>query len=94
MSAYIIARINVTDAEDYKNYAGQTVALAEKFGGKYLVKGGAQTQLEGNGPDRHVLIEFPDRETALEWYNSDAYRRILPIAISSSDRDIVVVDGL
>jgi len=94
MSAYIIARINVTDAEDYKNYAGQTVALAEKFGGKFLVKGGAQTQLEGNGPDRHVLIEFPDRETALEWYNSDAYRRILPIAISSSDRDIVVVDGL
>ena len=94
MSAYIIARINVTGAEDYKNYASQTVALAEKFGGRFLVKGGAQTQLEGNGPDRHVIIEFPDRETALEWYHSDAYRRILPIAISSSDRDIVVVDGL
>ncbi len=94
MSAYIIARINVTDPNDYKNYASQTVALAEKFGGKFLVKGGAQTQLEGNGPDRHVIIEFPDRETALEWYNSDAYRRILSIAISSSERDIVVVDGL
>lgn len=94
MSAYIIARINVTDPNDYKNYASQTVALAEKFGGKFLVKGGVQTQLEGNGPDRHVIIEFPDRETALEWYNSDAYRRILSIAISSSERDIVVVDGL
>ena len=94
MSAYIIARINVTDPDDYQAYASQTVALAETFGGRFLVKGGAQTQLEGNSPDRHVIIEFPDRETALSWYNSDAYRRILPIALSSSDRDIVVVDGV
>ncbi|WP_294613565.1 DUF1330 domain-containing protein [Roseovarius sp.] len=94
MSAYIIARINVTDAEDYQSYASQTVALAEKFGGRFLAKGGPQTQLEGNSPDRHVIIEFPDRETALNWYNSDAYRQILPIAISSSERDIVVVDGV
>jgi len=94
MPAYIIARINVTDPEDYGAYASQTVALAERYGGRFLVKGGAQTQLEGNSPDRHVVIEFPDRRTALEWYNSDDYRRILPIALSSSERDIVVVDGI
>lgn len=94
MTAYIIARINVTNPEDYANYASQTVALAEAMGGRFLVKGGAQTVLEGNCPDRHVIIEFPDHETALAWYNSDAYRRILPIALSSSERDIVVVDGL
>jgi len=94
MSVYIIARIDVTDPEDYANYAGQTVALAEKHGGRFLVKGGAQIQLEGNSPDRHVIIEFPDRAAALGWYNSDEYRRILPIALSSSERDIVVVDGL
>ena len=94
MPAYIIARITVTDPEDYAAYASQTVALAEAFGGRFLVKGGAQTVLEGNCPDRHVVIAFPDRETALAWYNSDAYRRILPIALSSSERDIVVVDGL
>ena len=94
MSAYVIARINVSDPDDYQTYASQTVALAEKVGGRFLVKGGRQTQLEGNGPDRHVIIEFPDHETALAWYNSDAYRRILPIALSSSERDIVVVDGI
>lgn len=93
MSAYLIARITVTDPEDYQGYASQTVALAEKFGGRFLVKGGAQEVLEGNCPDRHVVIEFPDRASALEWYNSDAYKRILPIALSSSERDIVVVDG-
>lgn len=94
MSAYIIARITVTEPEDYASYASQTVALAERFGGRFLVKGGAQTALEGNCPDRHVIIEFPDREAALAWYNSAEYRRILPIALSSSQRDIVVVDGI
>jgi len=94
MPAYIIARIEVTDPDDYATYAAQTVALAERFGGRFLVKGGEQTVLEGNCPDRHVVIAFPDRQTALDWYNSDEYRRILPIALSSSERDIVVVDGI
>ena len=94
MPAYIIARIDVTDPDDYATYASQTVALAERHGGRFLVKGGTQTVLEGNSPGRHVVIEFPDHQTALDWYNSDDYRRILPIALSSSERDIVVVDGI
>lgn len=94
MSVYIIARITVTNPQDYQTYASQTVATAEKFGGRFLAKGGAQDVLEGICPDRHVIIEFPDRATALDWYSSDAYRRILPIAMSSSERDIVLVDGI
>ena len=93
MAAYVIARINVTQAEDYQTYASQTVASAERAGGTFLVKGGPQTQIEGNSPDRHVIIQFENRQAALDWYNSPEYQRILPIAISSSERDIVVVDG-
>lgn len=94
MTAYVIGRINVTDPEEYQTYARQTVALTEQAGGCFLVKGGAQTQLEGTGPGRHVIIEFPDRQTALDWYNSPSYQHILPIALASSERNIVVVDGL
>ena len=56
MSAYIIARIEVTDLDAYMEYASQTVAIAESFGGKFLVKGGAFEQIEGSGPERHVVI--------------------------------------
>ncbi|PKQ11853.1 MAG: DUF1330 domain-containing protein [Alphaproteobacteria bacterium HGW-Alphaproteobacteria-1] len=94
MSAYIIGRITINDPQDYQAYAAQTVALAEKFGGRFLVKGGAQVVVEGNCPDRHVIIAFPDRDAALAFYNSDAYRRILPLALSSSSRDLVIVDGV
>ncbi|MEM7597440.1 MAG: DUF1330 domain-containing protein [Pseudomonadota bacterium] len=93
MSAYVIARISVTNPEDYQIYAGQTVASAERHGGRFLAKGGGQTKLEGNSPDRHVIIRFDSRQAALDWYNSEEYQRILPIALSSSERDIVVVDG-
>ncbi|WP_135507475.1 DUF1330 domain-containing protein [Roseovarius aestuariivivens] len=94
MSAYLIARITVTNPEDYQAYASQTQALVEMVGGRFLAKGGTQVQVEGNSPDRHVIIEFPDRQTALEWYHSDDYQRILPIAMSSSKRDMVIVDGI
>lgn len=94
MSAYIIGRITVNDPQDYAAYADQTEALARRFGGRFLVKGGAQTVVEGNCPDRHVIIEFPDRQSALDWYDSDDYRRILPLALSAASRDLVIVDGL
>ena len=94
MSAYIIARIEVTDQEAYMKYASQTVALAEKFGGEFLVKAGAMTQLEGAGPERHVVIRFPDRPAAERFYGSDEYAKILPIALSASRRDLVIVDGV
>ncbi|WP_316013209.1 DUF1330 domain-containing protein [Roseobacter sp. HKCCA0434] len=94
MSAYIIARIEVTDAEAYAKYASQTVALAEKFGGEFLVKAGAMVQKEGSGPQRHVVIRFSDRAAAERFYDSAEYREILPIALSASARDLVIVEGV
>ena len=93
MAAYIIGRIDVTDLNRYMEYASQTVALAESYGGKFLVKGGTMTQVEGAGPERHVVIEFPDRAMAEKWYNSDDCKKILGIALESANRDIVIVDG-
>lgn len=93
MAAYIIARIEVTDLEAYKEYAAQTVAIAQSFGGKFLVKAGAFEQVEGSGPDRHVVIEMPDVAAAKAFYTSDAYQAILPIALKNSNRDLVIVEG-
>ncbi len=93
MPAYIIARIDVTDPEEYATYARQTVALAEAFGGRFLVKGGAQTVVEGDAPARQVVVEFPDIRAARAWYDSPEYQAILPIALRASKRDLVIVEG-
>ena len=93
MAAYIIARIEVTNLDAYKEYAARTPALAERFGGKFLVKAGAYEQLEGRGPDRHVVIEMPDMAAARAFYTSAEYQEILPIALENSKRDLVIVEG-
>ncbi|MGY6412393.1 MAG: DUF1330 domain-containing protein [Alkalilacustris sp.] len=93
MAAYLIARITVTDPEAYAKYARQTAAIGAKFGARFLVKGGPMTQVEGGGPERHVVVEFPDRATAEAYYNSPDYQAILPIALRASTRDLVIVDG-
>ena len=93
MTAYIIARIEVTDPDDYKTYAVATIEIADRFGGRFLVKGGSMTQVEGSGPPRHVVIEFPDRAAAEGFYASAEYQAVLPIALRASTRDLVIVDG-
>ena len=94
MPAYVIARIEVTDPEEYARYARQTVALAEAFGGRFLVKGGPQLVMEGDAPSRHVVMEFPSRIAAERWFNSPEYQRILPIAMRASTRSVVIVEGV
>ena len=95
MSAYVIARIKVNDPDDYMTYAAQTVALAEKAGGRFLVKGGDYVMLEQDDPGvRLVVVEFDTRQQALDWYNSTEYQEILPIALRSSTREALIVDGI
>lgn len=94
MACYVIARMDVHDPAAYAEYASQTVAIAEKYGGRFLVKAGEMQQLEGTGPERHVVVEFPDKPSALAYYNSPEYQKILPIALANATRDIVVVEGV
>jgi uncharacterized protein (DUF1330 family) len=94
MAAYVIAQIVVTNAEEYMKYASQTVACAEKFGGEFLVKGGAAEWLEGTGSDRNVVIKFANTEAAKTFYNSAEYQKILPIALANSTRNLVLVEGV
>ena len=92
--AYLIGQITVTHPEAYAVYASQVPQTIAAFGGKYLVRGGHATQVEGESQgDRNVVIEFPDRQTAEAWYASDAYQAILKHRTDNSTGALVLVDG-
>ena len=60
MAAYVIVEIEVTDPVGYEEYKKVASATVEKYGGKYIVRGGATEVLEGNWkPKRIVVLEFP-----------------------------------
>ena len=50
MAGYVIAIIDVTNAEDYQEYARQVPATIAKYGGRYLVRGGKMELREGEWP--------------------------------------------
>ena len=92
--AYLIGQITITNPEAYAVYASQVPQTIAAFGGKYLVRGGHATQLEGMSQgDRNVVIEFPNREMALAWYHSEAYQAIIQHRTDNSTGTLALVDG-
>ena len=94
MPCYAVGHITVTNMEGYKEYAAQVPATIEKWGGKYLVRGGHTTVIEGEMVhDRHVVVQWPDRATAEGWYNSPEYQEILKIRLANSHGVMTLMDG-
>jgi uncharacterized protein (DUF1330 family) len=75
MPAYVIAEIEVTDADTYKDYMAASPGAVAAGGGTFIVRGGETVPLEGGWePARIVVLEFPDLDAATRWYHSDAYQ--------------------
>jgi uncharacterized protein (DUF1330 family) len=94
MAAYVLASIKVNDAEHYPEYARQTPAIVEKYGGRFLVKGGPYEEVEGSWPGRRlVVIEFPDAAAARRWYESPEYQDVAALRHRYAETDMVIVEG-
>jgi uncharacterized protein (DUF1330 family) len=95
MPAYIIVEIDILDPvgyEEYKNLAGATV---EKYGGKYIVRGGRTEVLEGNWkPKRIVVLQFESAERAKEWLNSEEYRKPRKMRHRTARTNMILVEGM
>ena len=92
--AYIVARIDVTDEAEYRKYVVATPGLAARFGGRFIARGGRHEALEGSARSRNVIIEFPDFASAKAFYDCDGYQAVLPHALTGSDRELVLVEGV
>ena len=92
--AYWIARVSVKDAERYPEYVTAARPAFEKFGARFLVRGGSYDALEGVSRERNVVIEFKDRATALACYHSPEYQAAKAIRNAVADADLIVVDGV
>ena len=95
MSAYIIAKINVTNPDQYKEYTKATPGIIEKFGGRFLARGGEIMTLEGPEENlRIVLVEFPTLEKAREFYHSKEYGEAKKLRRGAATASFVVVEGI
>ena len=95
MSAYIVSRVRILDAEAMQRYMKEAPATVAAFGGRYLVRGNDVRALEGEWEhERMVVVEFPDKQSALAWYESDAYRPLRELRQSSAEAVILLAEGV
>lgn len=94
MAGYIVGNIEITDPETYEEYRKLVPPLVEKYGGKYLVRGGPAEQMEGNNPPKRVVVlEFPSLDAAKQFYHSAEYGPVKAIRLKAASGDLWVVEG-
>ena len=90
---YWIASVDVHNDDGYKPYAAANPGIFKKFGGRFIVRGGKCTGIEGQNRSRNVVIEFPDYETAMACYNSPEYQANIKVRQPHSIADLVIIEG-
>ena len=95
MSAYVIAEVSVTDPKLYEEYRRLVPATLAKYGGRFLVRGGAVELKEGGWtPARLVVLEFASMAQARSWYDSPEYQQALAIRLKTANSKVIFAEGV
>jgi acyl dehydratase/uncharacterized protein (DUF1330 family) len=95
MPAYVVVRATVSDPEPTRPTRPPPRPPSPQAGGRYLVRGGETTTVEGQGdPRRLVILEFPDRAAAEAWYAGPAYTHARRLREGIAQMDAQIVDGV
>lgn len=94
MPAYLIANLTVTDPAKYQEYRAGVAAVVAKFGGEFLVRGGAVTQKEGTPFNRLVVLRFPDMAAAEAFYHGPDYAGLLALRLAAAEGSLALVEGV
>ena len=90
---YWIGHVDVLHPEPYPDYMKAAQPAYEKFGAKFIVRGGKFDAVEGKARSRHVVVEFESYERALACYNSPEYQAAAKIRRANAEGEILIVKG-
>ncbi len=90
---YWVGSVEVHDGERYKDYVATATPAYQRFGAKFLVRGGQYIGAEGNSRSRNVVIEFPSYQHAQDCYNSPEYVEARAIRQQVSEGQIIIIEG-
>ena len=93
LPGYVVAEVDVTNPESFKEYAEKTPGTVAAFNGHYIIRGGKSVSVEGEPPKRFVVIQFESVEKAKAWEDSPAYDAIKPIRHSSAKSRVFIIEG-
>ena len=78
MTCLVIVESNLIDLEELAKYSEQAVKTVAAFDGHFITKGDVEV-LHGDAAfGKKAVIQFSDKETARNWYESDEYQALIP----------------
>ena len=95
MKYYSVAEIDVTDQSWVAAYVRNVTPLVERAGGRYLARTAKVEKIEGDRPRPQIalVIEWPSREAAMAFYESDEYRPYRESRIAGATNRFLLVAG-
>jgi len=95
MPAYILVDVKIHNSIAYEEYKKLTPASIAAYKGKFIARGGATEILEGDwDPGRVVILEFPNKEQAKQWWNSTEYASARRMRQGASITKMILVEGV
>jgi len=95
MTAYAVGHLrNVRMGPAIVEYLERIDATLAPFGGRYIIHGDRPDVKEGDWRGDLIVIAFPDRASAEDWYTSPAYREIMHLRTENAEGDILIIDGV
>ena len=94
--AYVVGHATLTNPEKFvAEYGSKVEETIQAFGGQFLVRGGDISYREGEKlGDIDVILEFPDRKSAIAWEESKQYQAIVSGRIDNTTGSFIIVDGI
>jgi len=95
MKYYCVVELDVTDQSWVQQYIQNVTKLVERNGGRYLARTANIETLEGErkAPGIIVLLEWPSREAAVTFYESEEYRPYRESRLAGARNEFLLVAG-
>jgi uncharacterized protein (DUF1330 family) len=95
MAAYLVVDIDVTNPAQFEEYKKLAPAAIAKYGGRYIIRGGAYEVLEGAWkPQRLTVVEFDSMEKAKAFYHSPEYQVAIKARHGAANMNMLLVQGI
>jgi len=92
---YAVAEMEITDKSWVREYVANVTKMVERRGGRFLARTAKVEKIEGERkvPPLFVMVEWPSKEAADEFYASEEYRPYLQSRIAGSKGEFLLVAG-
>ena len=95
MAVYLVVDIDVTNPAQFEEYKKLAPAAIARYGGRYLIRGGAYEVLEGDWkPQRLTVVEFDSMEMANAFYHSPEYQAAIKARQGAASMNMLLVRGV